>query len=54
MVILPQQNHHFGHERPRDITLVVPPLGGQTAIGVAQSMYVYIYIYMCVLMRVYV
>ena len=37
MVVLPQQNDHFGRERPRVITLGAPPLGGQTAIGVAQS-----------------
>ena len=37
MVVLPQQNDHFERERPRDNTLVFPPLGGQSAIGVAQS-----------------
>ena len=37
MVILPQQNDHFELERPRANTLVDPPLGGQSAIGVAQS-----------------
>ena len=37
LVVLPRQNDHFERERPRAITLVFPPLGGQTAIGVAQS-----------------
>ena len=37
MVVSRQPNDHFGRERPRVFTLVDPPWGGQTAIGVVQS-----------------